>query len=459
MRDNKFFNEAIIKIALPITLQSLFQASFGVMDQIMTGQLGEVNVAAIGLSGKFTSLFSVVAAAVATAAGIMISQYVGNKEEKEVSRSFFLNTILVGVIAVLFTGLSIGLPNQIMSIYTKDISTVVVAGKCLRILGFGFIPVALSLMLSTLLRCEGYTKLPLYASVTSAVLDTLLNYIMIFGKLGCAPMGIVGATLSTTISRIVECVILIVFLISVLAKKKFKLQPVIKADMTFMKVFTTILVPILICEFLWSLGENCYAIIYGHVSTAACAAMQLTNPVQSLMIGALTGVASAAGIYIGKQLGSAQYDKAYEDSKKFIKYGLIGSMTLSLVLVVISGLSVKLFDVSSGVQLLGQKILYAYAVVAPLKVLNMILGGGIIRSGGKTKYVMFLDIIGTWGFGVPIGFIAARVLHLPIYWIYFFLSLEEGVRLILAIIIFKRKVWMSALTSQEEKKDSSVISV
>ena len=90
-------------------------------------------------------------------------------------------------------------------------------------------------------------------------------------------------------------------------------------------------------------------------------------------------------------------------------------------------------------------ILAAFAVVAPLKVQNMILGGGVLRSGGKTEYVMVIDLIGTWMFGVPLGLLTAFVLKLPIVWVYFILSLEECVRLLISAFLFRRKKWMRRL--------------
>lgn len=86
-----------------------------------------------------------------------------------------------------------------------------------------------------------------------------------------------------------------------------------------------------------------------------------------------------------------------------------------------------------------------YALIAPFKVLNMILGGGIIRSGGRTKYVMYIDIVGTWIFGVPLGFLAAFVLKLPIPYVYFILSLEECIRLAISVGVFRKKKWMQQL--------------
>ena len=89
----------------------------------------------------------------------------------------------------------------------------------------------------------------------------------------------------------------------------------------------------------------------------------------------------------------------------------------------------------------------AYALVAPFKVLNMILGSGIIRSGGRTKYVMVIDMVGTWCFGVPLGLASAFVLELSIPYVYFILSLEECVRFGISMVVFRRKKWMNQLAA------------
>lgn len=206
-----------------------------------------------------------------------------------------------------------------------------------------------------------------------------------------------------------------------------------------------ILSPILVCEFAWSLGENMYAVIYGRLGTASCAAMTMTGPVQGLMIGLLSGVSQAAGIMIGRHLGKEDYEKAYRESKKLMGCGLAGSAALSVLLLWLGGAYVSLYHVEPEVQRMTYLILVAFAIISPIKVQNMILGGGIIRSGGMTRYVMWIDMIGTWIFGVPLGFLAAFVWKMPIHQVYFALSLEEVVRFLISAVVFRKKSWMRRL--------------
>ncbi len=444
MEQEKSFLKTVCSLAVPVALQSMLQSSFSIVDQIMIGQLGSVSVAGVGFAGKFSSIYSVVVSAIGAVAGIMISQYIGQKNKKEVRRSFYINLVIALLLAILFTGFSTLCPRQVMGLYTRDYETVVEAADYLVLIAATFLLMAGDTMLSTLFRCMEKASLPLYASIGAAVVNTGLNYILIFGKLGFAPMGVKGAAIATVISRAVS--FLVLFLMLLRYKSQWSREDSREQQAGFnWKQYGAMLMPILICEFMWSLGENVYAVIYGHMGTQASAAMTLINPIQGLMIGALCGLSQAASVIIGKRLGTGEFDRAYSEAKKLIWYGFAGAVVLSTVIVLTRSYYVKIYEVEDAVKTLTGQILLAYALVAPFKVLNMILGGGIIRSGGKTNYVMVIDLIGTWGFGVPLGLLSAFVWGLSIPYVYFILSLEECVRFGISLVVLRRKRWMQRL--------------
>lgn len=451
MKQKQNFLTTVCNLAIPVALQSMLQSSFSIVDQIMIGQLGSVSVAGVGLAGKFSSIFSVMVSAVGAVAGIMISQYIGQKNKQEVRRSFYLNLILAIGMAALFTILCAVFPKQIMTLYTKDEPTILASADYLRIISGTFLPMAGATLLSTMFRCMEKAQLPLYASIASAVLNTVLNYILIFGKCGFVPMGAEGAAIATFISQCLNFFVMLLMLL------KYNDYLKISDDMkkTTSKInwtqYLNMLLPILVCEFAWSLGENVYAAIYGHIGTEASAAMTLTNPVQGLMIGALCGLSQAASVIIGKKLGQKEYEDAYQSSKKFILYGFVGSILLSVLIIITSSYYVEIYQVEDSVKSLTRQILTAYALVAPFKVENMIVGSGIIRSGGKTKYVMAIDMTGTWVFGVPLGLLSAFVLKLSIPYVYFILSLEECIRFSISLVVLRRKKWMHSLEAAETR--------
>ena len=444
MEQEKSFFQTVCALAVPVALQSMLQSSFSIIDQIMIGQLGSVSVAGVGFAGKFSSVFTVVVSAIGAVAGIMISQYLGQGNRGEVRRSFFRNLWFAGVLAGLFTAVCLLFPRQIMGLYTKDPAAVRAAADYLAIVALTFFPIAGATMLSTLLRCVEKAALPLYASIAAALLNTGLNYALIFGRWGAPALGAVGAAIATVVSQLASFLVMLLLLL----RQSGVLGRAERPDAPFnRRQYVRMLAPILVCELMWSLGENVYAAIYGHLGTASGAAMTLINPIQGLMTGALCGLSQAAGVIVGKRLGNGERQAAYTAGGKLVWYGFAASVCLSVVIVLTRGYYVQIYAVEPEVKALTEQVLLADALVAPFKVMNMILGGGVLRSGRRTELLMVIDLIGTWCFGVPLGLMAAFWLGLSVPWVYFILSLEECVRFALSAVVFRRKTWMQSLTA------------
>lgn len=444
MEKRKEFQKELLQIAVPVTLQCLMQSSFSVVDQIMTGQLRSIRIAGIGLGGKFAFIYSVVTAAVASVAGIMIAQFIGKKDEEETGRSFYTNLAAALILAIIFTLLSVMMPSRILGLYTNDEVTVQKGVEYLRIYALSFLPMAVTSILSAYLRCVEAAKIPLYAGIFASVANTVLNYLLIFGKAGFPAMGVKGAAWASVAAQLLGCILTVLLFFLLYRKNAWNIPFVIGMDIIQMKQYLVILMPLLACEFFWSLGENVYASIYGHVGTKAFAAMTLTNPLQGLVMGALSGVSQATGVMIGKRLGADDTKNAYQDSKRLMYTGLACSVLLSVFIIVFNKYYVLIFRVEDDVRQMTRNLLIAYAFVAPVKVQNMILGG-ILKSGGKTTFVMFIDMIGTWIFGVPLGLLSAFVFRFPIASVYFILSMEECVRVIISLAVFKKRKWMQTL--------------
>lgn len=437
---------SIFSLALPITLQSLFQSSFSVIDQVMVGQLGTDSVAAIGLGANFPNVFTFTLAAVGTAASIMIAQYCGVHNRENVNHSFFSNALLAAAVMMAFLLPSLIFPRQIIGLYTTDRAVIPLAADYLRTVSISFPAMIFTTMYSTLLRNTEKASVPMITGIASVSINTLLNYLLIFGNFGLPALGAAGSAVATDIARYAEALLL--FIITLSDKKtEYKIIPEIRIPKTILRQTLVIASPVAANEFLWALGQTVYAAVYGRMGTDEMAAMTLTNPVQGLTVGLFTGVSTAAAIMVGNCLGQDDNPAAYRLSSRFIRLGIVGSACIGLLLAAFANLYPRLFNVSQPVRNYCTDILYVFAAVLFVKVSNMILGGGILRCGGKTKYTMWLDIFGTWAVGVPLGFLAAYGLHLPVYWVYFMISLEEAVRFCIGLRIFKSRRWMENITA------------
>ena len=436
------FMKSLCKIAIPVTLQSMLQASFSIVDQIMIGQLGETNISAVGLCGNFSLIFSVVIGAVSTVAGILIAQFIGAEDTKEAWCSFDVSLICGIMISALFLFAAGVFPSGILGLYTKDVSIVNTGAVYFRIVAFSYIPMAVSNILSSWLRCKEHATIPFLASFWAVAVNTGLNYLLIFGKFGLPCMGIKGAAIATLISQLFNLVVIVIGFALSIRKDGDKPVWLLHFSKITIKDYLIMIMPILISEFLWSLGQNVESAVYGHLGTSNLAAYTLTCPIQGLIVGALSGLSAAAGVMVGKRLGRKEYDEAYTESKKIMYAGL----AVSALLIVLAGAYTGLYRVDDSVKVLGKLLLIVFALYAPIKVENMILGGGIIRSGGNTKIIMVIDIVGTWCIGIPLCLLAAYVFKWGIVGVYTLLTTEEIFRLVVSLVIFKRRKWMISLS-------------
>ena len=441
IKQQSFF-QSVIRIAIPVALQSMLQSSFSMIDQVMVGQLGSIGIAAVGLAGKFAFLYSVVIGAVTAIAGIMIAQYLGQRDQKSADRSLCVNLLVATGISLVFTFLSLLIPGRIMQLYSEDAAAVQSAAAYLRIIAGTYLPIGVASTLSVMLRCSDRAKAPLAAAILSALTNTGLNYVLIFGKLGAPALGVEGAAIASVASQWVNVLVVAFFFRALLSKRRERFNISVSLGGADRKQYLAMLLPVVVNEFLWGLGQNVFTILYSHIGTQEVAAVALISPVESLLIGALSGLAQAAGILIGKRLGAEEYDRAYRESKQLMWYGFIGSAVLSLLLVMLRGSYVRIYHVEDYVRQTAAWLLVAFAVLAPFKVQNMILGGGIIRSGGVTKYIMWIDLMGTWLIGVPLGLLCARVLRLPVAWVYFVIGLEEVARWLVTVWLFRSRKWI-----------------
>ena len=355
-------------------------------------------------------------------------------------------SLICGIIISALFLLAAGVfPSQLLGLYTKDMNIINTGAVYFRIIAFSYIPMAVSNILSSWLRCKEHATIPFLASFGAVVINTGLNYLLIFGKFGFSCMGIKGAAIATLISQLFNLIFIVIGF--VLCIRKAGDKPVL--SLHFKKItirdYLIMIMPILISEFLWSLGQNVESAVYGHLGTSNLAAYTLTGPIQGLIVGALSGLSAAAGVMVGKRLGRKEYDEAYTESKKIMYAGLFGAVTVSALLILLAGAYTGLYRVDDSVKDLGKTLLIVFALYAPVKVENMILGGGIIRSGGNTKIIMIIDIVGTWCIGIPLCLLAAYVFKWGIVGVYTLLTTEELFRLAVSLIVFKRRKWIISL--------------
>lgn len=437
--------KTLFSIALPISIQSLLQSSLGMIDQIMIGQLGETAVASVNLGTRLMFIMVYSLSGISAVSSIYTSQYEG-AGTKDKHSAVMKITILEGLLCVLpFLIAGLFFPQQIVRIFSEDNTVIQKGANYLFITAFGFIPKLFSISISAILRCTGKAKITLITGLSSVAINTVLNLIFIFGFGPIKAYGVEGAAIATVIAIFIEATINIIYLEKTKHPSRLSLAIKAKADKGFYKKFAITTLPAIGNECFWALGDAIYSGIYGHMSTVSLAAITLTFPIQGMSVGFFSGLSAAAGVIIGNNLGAKKTKEAYTLAWDFFKLCIIGCGIIGILIVLFGSVYLKFYNVTDEVKLYTKSLLAIFACYLWVKVSNMVMLGGVLRSGGKTRYTLILDLIGTWGIGIPLGFLCAFVFKWNILMVYTAINIEEVIRLTLGLIKVKSKDWISII--------------
>lgn len=440
--DSNFY-KILYVIALPIVIQNLIASSLNMVDTVMIGRVGESEIAAVGIANQLFFLFTILIMGFYSGSGIFISQFWGNKDEKNIRKILGLSLLIGIVVSVIFTFLALALPEKIIRIFNKDTNVVKLGSDYLKIVGISYIFTAITFAFSIALRCIGKTVLPMIVSIIALLINTSLNYVLIFGHFGAPEMGVKGAALATTIARVIETIILIIYVYAGKGTLAANFKEMFNFDKAFViKSFETI-IPVVLNEICWGLGAVVYSIAYGRIGTQAIAAIQITSTIQNLYMVLVFGIANAAAVMVGNQIGAGEEEKGRKYAYRLAGLGAITGMFLAIFIAMTAKGVLNIFKVSDTVIHDSLMILYITAFIMVMRVLNIILIVGVLRGGGDARYSLKLEAFTMWGIGVPLSFIGALLFKLPVYGVVALLTIEEIVKCIFAVKRLISNKWIN----------------
>lgn len=442
-KDNKALYSTLINIAVPIALQGLITSSLNLIDNIMIGQLGEAEFSAVGMANQLFFVFSALLFGFSSGAGAFIAQFWGVKDLLNIRKVLGFSLVFTVLSSLLFFFGSFFFPNKVIQLFTNDPIVVEYGKEYLTIVSFTFILMAITIPHAAVLKITEQTKLPMKISAYAFVVNSVLNYILIFGKLGFDPMGVKGAAIGTLISRLFEMALMLYFIYIKGNIVRGKITDLFSFSSSFAKRIIKTALPVVVNEAMWGLGMAAYSVIYGHMGTTEYAALQVSNTVHFMFIMAIFSIGDAALVMIGKELGKQNETSAYTIACKLLQIGVVLGIFSGIVLAFLSPIIVKIFNFTSEGRQFATVILIIYGCSMWLKLFNGINIIGVFRGGGDTRFAMYTESLTVWLIGVPLVFFSALILKLPLYIVVVTANFEEIIKGIICYKRLKSKKWIN----------------
>ncbi|MCR4735027.1 MAG: MATE family efflux transporter [Treponema sp.] len=438
----KGFYSSLFTIAIPISLQALLQNFVNMLDTVMIGRLGSVEIAAVGLGNQIFFILNMILFGITSGGGVFIAQFWGKKDIGGIRRSLGLMTLIATFVALVFTLLGLFIPNQLIRIYSPDPEVVRVGGEYLRLACLSYIPTAISFSITLAMRSTERVKLPLVCTSVSLLTNAGANYLLIF----TAGLGVKGAAIATVFSRLVELVILFIWSYSHGYEICGKLRELMGFDWSFVFKYLKIAFPVIINETFWGLGTSVYNGIYAHAGTDSFTAYSITGTISQLTWVFCMGFGNGIGVLIGKRIGEKKLDEAKAYALRSMWFMPLVGALVGLLLLPLSKLLPFIFNVEPEIIKMASQILMILILLYPFNSFCMDWVVGVCRAGGDTVFSALGELIVLWGVAIPLGYIAAFVLHLPAPMIFLFLSSESIVKAIIGAIRVLSGKWLHEVT-------------
>ncbi|ROS71054.1 MATE family efflux transporter [Vibrio crassostreae] len=437
----------LFSLALPITLQSIFFSSKGVIDLIMIGQLSENDIAAAGVSSRALFVASIILSGVTTAGAILIAQYFGKKDDQGTKRSTALTWLLSSLLALIPFGTLALANSHIMELSSNNIEVQALGSQYLFITSFSLFCMAFSGSITAYLRSTHQASTSLYLSSIGIILNILLNWILIFGHFGAPQMGLKGAATATLISSLLEVVVTVVYLKMNKSVTLFNLSDIRQAlQFSHIKQLTRLALPTTINFALWAGGLFAYTAIMGRSSDEGLIVLSIITPIEAFSLSFLIGIANASAVIVGNHIGAKDFDSAYRHAIMITVIAFLVTLCVSLSLYAIKDTILGLFiSLEATTKELADKFYIILCLGIILRSLPTTMVVGVLRAGGDVKFCLYQDLITQWCFGIPLAAIGALLMGLTPEWIFALFFLETLFKWFACIYRFRSRRWFNYL--------------
>lgn len=447
------FYRQIFRLVLPIIIQNLLSAAVSSADVVMLNYVGQSSISAVSLASQYASVLFMVFYGLGTGATILCAQYYGKGDFKAIQVTEGIALRFSLIIALIFAVAALLIPTEMMHLFTNDAELITIGASYLRYMSVSYLCWGITEVYLAVLRSIGRVMISTAMNVLAFSLNVLLNAVFIFGLFGAPKLGAAGVAIATSLSRLIE--LAACFVVSFLSKDiKLDFRYLFSKNRMLFSDFIRLSLPALGNDVSWSVVFSMYSVIIGHLGTDAVAANSFVIVVRNFGTILCFGMASAGGILLGNIIGENKLEEARDGAKKLMKLTVITGAVGGLI--ILAAMPFVLTHASLSDQAMHylkyMMLINTYYVMGAA--VNTTLIAGVFRAGGDSRFGFICDTIDMWCYAVPLGFLAAFALKLPVMWVYFLLCTDEFVKWPWVIKHYRSGKWLHNITRDDLFEES-----
>lgn len=438
----KSFYKLILSIAVPVVLQNMITIGVNIMDTLMLGNYGEIQLSASSLANEFINIYHIMCMGMSMGAAVLTAQYYGAGNNPSLKKIVTIVLRMGLVIAAAFTVVTLLFPEELMRLYTPDEAVIEKGVLYFRISAVTYVLLGVSLILTNILRTVHQVRFPLVLSIVTFFVNVFFNWVFIYGRLGAPEMQIEGAALGTVIARLVECGSLVTYFFVFDKRIDYRIKDLFMKCGDHVRVYITYAIPVMVSDTLLALGNSAVSIIMGHIGASFVAANSIISQTVRLSTVFNQGLSSASSVITGNTLGKGERDKAYHQGVTFLCLSILIGLAAAVIILLISPLLVESFNITQETKDIAYQLMASVSVMMVFQTVQSVLTKGVLRGGGDTRFLMLADILFLWLASIPLGYLCGLVWHLSPFWIYAALKIDWVIKSVWCIFRLRSKKWI-----------------
>ena len=446
---DKRFYRTFFPLLIVVALQQLAALTVNLVDNIMLGRYTELALAGATLVNQIQFILFQLASGIGMGIVVLASQYWGQKRTEPIKKIISIGMKLGFLLGLIFFLLAMFLPRPVLSLFTSDQAVIEEGMRYLRIIGWTYFIFTVSNSLMYSLQSVETAMVGTVMSLSTIVINMCLNYVLIYGNFGAPELGIEGAAIATLASRIVELIIILVYVLYIDKKLKMKLRDLLQFDFTYLRDYIRVATPIVLSALLWGVAQAAQSAILGHISASVIAANSIASTIFQIFAVFGFSCSNVASVTIGKTIGEGRLDMVRSYAKTLQAIFLLIGVSFGGLMFLLKDAIVDIYTVTEETKQLSVHFLTVLSVTTVGTCYEFPVESGIIAGGGNTKYAAWMDNLFMWLFTIPSAFLSAFMFRFPPVVTFCFLKADQLLKCIPNSIVCNRFRWVRQLTKAD----------
>lgn len=443
--EKSVFYKKAMKMILPIVVQNLLSATISSTDIIMLNSVGQSAISAVSLASQYTSILFMFFYGLGTGATMLCAQYYGKGDMKAIDAVEGIALRFSIAVSTIFAVAVLVIPEYMMLVFTSDTELIAIGASYLRIVSVSYLCWGVTEIYMSVLKSIGRVTICTALNLIAFVFNIILNAVFIFGLFGAPKLGAAGVAIGTTLSRVIQLICCMA--VSAHSKNvKMKLSFMFIRNKLLLHDFVHLSLPALGNDVVWGLAFSMYSVIIGHLGSDVVAANSFVIVARNFGTILCFGVGSATGILLGNEIGENRIEGARIDAKRLMKLTVASGAIGGLLILGATPFILQYASLTPTAMHYLKYMLLINTYYVMGAAVNTTLIAGAFRAGGDSRFGFICDTITMWCYAVPLGFISAFVLKLPVLAVYFLLCTDEFVKWPIVLKHYKSGKWLKNIT-------------